>query len=767
MKNKIEVIFFLLVMVLPVHAKKTLKFGVYEVTCEQQVNPLGIECVFPRFSWKIASQERGFLQSAYHIMVADSKEALLAGKGNCWDSGKCFSSNSILVSYAGKKLAAATRYYWQVKVWNDTGEESVWSKQGVFVTGMRHEKDWKQAQWIALERDAQEKKLYPGIHAPLVQQKIGDRKIGGYRLPMFRKKLVVEKEIEEAIVNISGLGHFDFYVNGEKVGNHFLDPGWTNYARTALYVTFDVTDLLKKKNVLGIMLGNGFYNVPRERYYKQLVSFGAPKLKLLLSLKYKDGTKKEIVTDRTWKVTEGPITYSSIYGGEDYDARKECGCWGKVDYDDESWKTPVIAKTRIELKTQLSAPLAVRNSLPVVRKYRNSKGNWIYDFGQNFSGIVHLKVKGKTGQRVEMSPGELLNVDSTVNQRASGGPYMWNYTLKGKGSEEWQPQFTYYGFRYMEVVGAADVESLELIGLHTTNSAPEAGSFSCSLPMFNKIYEFDAVIMSQAAALLGYEKDKSYFDQLALNIRKAYNQKFYNRETSQYDRNSQTANAISLYFGLVEEQDRNRVYHNLIDDITKRQYALTSGDIGYRYLLKVLEERNDADIIYQMNTKYDAPGYGWQLAYGATALTESWQAYGFVSNNHCMLGHLMEWFFSGLGGIDQQIGSVGFRKIKIKPQMPIGVNKASASYTSPYGDIKCAWERRKDFIRLDVEIPANSEAVVCLSADNPARIMESGMPLEVSKGCGLAEETEEGYIFIDITSGHYIFHIDTTEWVEP
>ena len=184
------------------------------------------------------------------------------------------------------------------------------------------ERDWGKAQWIALEKDDSAKNLYPGIHAPLVRKMIGDRKVGGYKLPMFRKELPINKEVKEAIVNISGLGHFDFYINGEKVGNHFLDPGWTNYAKTALYQTFDVTALLKKRNVMGVMLGNGFYNVPRERYFKQLISFGAPKVKLALSLKYADGSSEVVVTDRSWKVCESPITYSSIYGGEDYDAGK-------------------------------------------------------------------------------------------------------------------------------------------------------------------------------------------------------------------------------------------------------------------------------------------------------------------------------------------------------------------------------------------------------------------------------------------------------------
>lgn len=902
----------------PVHSRNSSHFGVYEITCEQQVEPLGIENNSPRFSWKVASQQRAYRQSAYRILVADVDDALMTDKGTLWDSGKISSSNSLLIPYQGKRLLSATRYYWKVKVWNEAGEESVWSKQGSFVTGIMKQQDWGGAQWIALEEDDSDKNLYPGVHAPLVQKKVGNREVGGYKLPMFRKELFFNKEVKEAIVNISGMGHFDFYVNGEKVGNHFLDPGWTNYTKTALYLTFDVTTLLKKENVLGVMLGNGFYNVPRKRYFKQLISFGAPKVKLSLCVKYKDGSSEMFGTDETWKVCEGPITYSSIYGGEDFDARKYQAAWMNSDFNDNTWKVPVIAKTEMELKAQTSAPLATRDMFPVVRKYRNSRGNWVFDLGQNFSGIVQLKVKGQSGHKVTMRPGELLEKDSTVNQQASGAPYEWNYTLSGKEIEEWRPQFTYYGFRYVEVSGVENLEWIELVGLHTTNSAPEVGHFSCSLPMFNKIYElidwsirsnlasiltdcphreklgwlevahlmqyamqyryqldglygkimgdikdsqtpegivpsiapeyvrfadgfenspewgsafiiipwyiykwygdqsllsayypymkryleylstradnyivayglgdwfdlgpkhpgysqltsngvtstgmyyYNATIMSQIAKLLGKEKDEGYFAQLATCIRKAYNEKFYNNVTKQYDRNSQTANAISLYFGLVEEHNREIVYQNLVDDIKNRNYALTSGDIGYRYLLRVLEENGDSDIIYKMNTKYDVPGYGWQLAYGATSLTESWQAYGFVSNNHCMLGHLMEWFFSGLGGISQQMESVGFEKIKIKPQMPVGVNSVSTSYTSPYGDITCRWKRQSDRIRLYVQIPANSEAIIYLPAKATERITESGMPLSEVEGCRILGTHNENSILVSVGSGNYIFEM--------
>ncbi len=914
-------LFFLAVLTTAVIAEsKDIKtFSIYETSCNGERESIGIDKMPISFSWKTASEKRGFIQSAYRILVADSREKLDADNGNVWDSGKRRTRESVMVKYEGAPLKSSTRYYWKVKIWDENRKASEWSQTESFVTGMFSQEDWKGSEWIALENDNSDKNLIPGIHSPEVQSKIGNRMVGNYKIPVFRKSISVKKEISQAIAHISGVGHFDFFINGNKAGDNFLDAGWTQYSKTVLYETFDITSMLKNgENALSVMLGNGFYNVPRERYFKQLISYGAPKLRAYIVITYNDGSSDTIVTDRSWKTCSGPITYSSIYGGEDFDARILPESWKQVGFDDSRWNTPVITSFHARMVHQQSPPLKVRDVLPTVRKYKNSKGNWIFDFGQNFSGIIKLKVKGENGQHLVINPGELLNSDSTVNQNASGGPYYWKYTLNGKGEETWQPQFTYYGFRYVEVSGDADMESLEVTGLHTTSSAVESGHFSCSLPMFNKTYNlidwairsnmasiltdcphreklgwlevahlmmysmnyryqldglyrkimndmrdsqtsngtipsiapeyvrfaggfedspewgsafiilpwyvyrwygdtdlmaeyyqdmkkyldylssrseggiiqyglgdwydlgpknpgyaqltsngvtatamffYNATIMQKVADILGYEDDKKNFAELAEKIKKAYNSKFYNTEGKYYDRNSQTANAISLYFGLVEESEREAVYKNLVKDIRDRNYALTSGDIGYRYLLQALEDNGDSEIIYKMNTKYDTPGYGWQLAYGATALTESWQAYGFVSNNHCMLGHLMEWFFSGLGGIRQDDESNGYRKAVIYPQMVDGVNQASTSYESPYGNIVCRWSKSNDGIEVEAEIPANTEADIILPASNLNMISESGLQLEKAN-IRKAEIAEDGmHIKINVLSGHYRFHV--------
>jgi hypothetical protein len=264
--------------------------------------------------------------------------------------------------------------------------------------------------------------------------------------------------------------------------------------------------------------------------------------------------------------------------------------------------------------------------------------------------------------------------------------------------------------------------------------------------------------MQQIASLLGKSEDATRYEILSKAIKKAFNNTFYDAATGKIERNSQTANAMALYFGLVEENKRAAVLQNLIDDIRSRNNALTAGDVGYRYVLRALEEGGRSDVIFDMNSKYDVPGYGWQLAHGATALTESWQAYGFVSNNHFMLGHLMEWLYSGLGGIRQQENSVAFREILIDPQIVGDVRSANTRYESPYGTIRCEWELVDDNYRIQVSVPANTTAKISLPTANVQQVTAYGLPLSVSDDIRMAG-TESGKLWVSIGSGTYRFEV--------
>ncbi|MDR1817111.1 MAG: glycoside hydrolase family 78 protein, partial [Puniceicoccales bacterium] len=842
----------------------------------------------PRFSWKTATGAPNFIQGGYQIIVASSPEKLAANTGDIWDSGRVASRDSVLVPFAGdaRKLVANGLYFWKARAWDAAGNALPWSDPQRFSVGLLGESDWRGADWLALEKDNPKERIVPGLSGPgNVRQGRKLRTAPHYKMPQFRKEFAVRADLARATAYVAGLGHFEFFLNGEKVGSRFLDAGWTKFDKEALYVTFDVTRQLRAgaANAAGVMLGGGFYDTPAERYLKVLISHGAPKMRLLLRLEYTDGSVENVVSDTSWRAAPSAITFCSIYGGEDFDANLEQRGWKSAGFDDSAWAPALRVSYEGKLRSMRATPLAVRAVLPPKKVFKNKRGAWIYDLGQNASGIIRVtarppaappatppaasKTKPPAAQKITFRPGELLRTakddksDVTVSQGSCGSPYILAFTPRaGAGAQTWQPQFTYYGFRYVQVEGAVPAgepnpaglpEIVALEGLHTANSAAQTGDFTCSKPIFNDthklidwalrsnmasvltdcphreklgwleeahlmqpsllyrynlarlygkimndiaasqlpngcvptiapeyvrfnggfedtpewgsafiispwfhyrffadrrllerhypamqryldylssraknhivayglgdwydigprhpgraqltangvtataIYYYNTTILRDAATLLGKPADAARYAALADKIKHAFNTKFFNPDTAQIERGSQTANAMALHVGLVADADKPRVLANLVADIRRRKNALTAGDVGYRYVVRALEENGRSDVLYDMNTRSDVPGYGWILRSGATALTESWQAYGHVSNNHFMLGHLFEWFYSGLAGIRQKPTSVGFRDLLIAPQ-PVGdLTSARATYETPYGTVESAWE---------------------------------------------------------------------------
>ena len=894
--------------------------------CEQEAAPLGLETQVPRFSWQLFSSQRGTEQSAYRIIVSDSPEAAARCDGNLWDSKKVSSGQSLLVPYAGKPLEAAKTYFWRVRVWAGGRKASAWSPVQRFSMGLLTSDDWSGARWIALENDIDSLVVTDGL-APK------DKQSGRYKLPLLRREFAVDKPLCRATAYVCGLGQFELSLNGKKVGDHFLDPTWTKFDKSVQYVAFDVTDLLRPgQNAAGMMLGNGFFNIPNERYTKFVGSYGAPKMILKLLLEYEDGTTAAVVSDASWKATPGPVTFSSIYGGEDFDASLVQPGWNEAGFDDGAWSAVVPASFDSPLVSQRSTPVKIRERIPTVRKYRNARGNYLYDLGQNASGIVSLTVRSDGRHTVRMFPSELMGADTTANQRSSGGPYYLSYTTLGTGApESWQPRFTYYGFRYVEVEGAVPQgepnpdglpEIVELTGLHTTNSAEPVGSFSCSNPLFNRIYTlinwairsnfsnvftdcphreklgwleqshligpsvqygydisrafpkivgdmaeaqhpdgmiptiapqytvfsegfldtpewgsafvlipwylyqwygdtrpmeqnydrmkayvdylsskadghivayglgdwcdlgpgepahaqltsnafsataiyyYDICVMRQIAELFGQKEDAAKYEKLGAEVKKAFNDRFFDPQTRKYDRNSQAANAMALYMNLVEPEYRQTVRQNLIDDIRSRGNALTAGDIGYRYVVQALQDGKASDVLFDMNSRYDVPGYGYQLACGETALAESWQSRDYLSHNHCMLGHLYSWLFSGIGGISQAPGSTAYREIVIDPQIVGDIRSARTSFRSPYGMIRSEWEDTPEQFRLTVEIPANTSARIHLPVFEKPVVLESGIPVHRTEGIGSEGITIKGKShgeILRVGSGIYRFTVD-------
>jgi len=895
------------------------------LTCQNQVNPLGIDNSFPGLSWQIISGQRGVLQTAYRILVSDNIANINKNVGDIWDTKKEDKSSSTHIGYGGKVLQANKTYYWKVMVWDNKNNQSGWSKTSTWQMGLLTKNDWKNAQWIAYSTLPDSLHIVPGEEGKGKKKRAPLNDV----LPLIRKQFVVKKTLEKATVFISGLGQFEMHLNGAKVGDHFLDPTWTEYKTEAMYVTFDVTKQLKPgENAIGVMLGNGFYFIPRDRRYRKLTNaYGFPKMICRLVLEYKDGSTENIVSDASWKTYKAPITYTSIYGGEDYNANLEQTGWDKAPFNDKNWKPVQITDGPPELHSQMSEHVKVEEIFTTKKITKINDSVIVYDLGQNASGIPEITVKGNKGDTVRIVPAELLNEEGTANQRATGSPHYDDYILKGGAAETWHPHFTYYGFRYLQIERAAlpmssNIHHLPTIisvkGLHIRNDAKTVGTFECSNKLFNRtftlinwaiksnlmnvltdcphreklgwleqahlmsnsiqynydvhnyfrktvrdmmaaqtpeglipeiapeyvvfdfgngmfrdspewgsagillpwylyrwygdseilkesysmmqkyiaylktkakdnilsqglgdwydlgpnhpgvsqltptgitgtaIYYYDLNVISKIATLLGKENEASGYDKLAAEVKKSFNEKFFNEETKEYGSSNQTANAMAVYMKLVEPKYKEAVVQNIVKDIRKHHNSLTSGDIGYRYLLKVLDDEGRSDVIYEMNNRTDVPGYGYQLAKGATSLTESWQALSSVSNNHLMLGHLMEWFYAGLAGIRQSDSSIAFKNIVIRPE-PVGdITSAKATYQSVHGLIASEWKKEDHEFKLKVTIPANTSATIYLPADSSSVIEEGKTSIHDREDVKLAGY-EKGTALVKVGSGTYTF----------
>ncbi|MCD8166476.1 MAG: family 78 glycoside hydrolase catalytic domain [Bacteroides sp.] len=273
------------------------------------------------------------------------------------------------------------------------------------------------------------------------------------------------------------------------------------------------------------------------------------------------------------------------------------------------------------------------------------------------------------------------------------------------------------------------------------------------------IYYYDLHIMACCALLLGNEEEARYYEELADEVKKAFNEKFFDREKGYYDRGSQTANAMPLYLGIVEPEYREQVLGQIIQNIREQDNSITSGDIGFSYLLRVLERENASEVIFDMNNQTHKPGYGYQLMQGATSLTESWTALQTASHNHCMLGHLLEWFYSGLGGIKTDPDALAYKRFMIRPD-PVGdITSARVTFESPYGKIFHAWEKRENRYKSHITIPANTTAVICLPEAPRECITENGVPVDNNPSVTYLG-TDGKYTMYEAGSGTYCFEVE-------
>ncbi|MFZ1073688.1 MAG: family 78 glycoside hydrolase catalytic domain [Verrucomicrobiia bacterium] len=886
------------------------------LSCEHCVNPLGIDLSQPRLSWVLQSSQRGDGQSAYQVLVASSRALLDKNTGDLWDSGKVDLDETIQIAYAGSELKSSQQVFWKVRAWDVSGIVSAWSKPATWTMGLLSTNDW-QARWIGA----------------------ADTNIPSLLL---RHEFVVKPGLKRALVDVCGLGQYELTLDGKKVGDDFLSPGWTKYDKTCLYDTRDITDLLREgKNAAGIELGNGMYNIPATRFKPpgyQPYSFGPLKAIALIRLEYADGSVETVGTDESWRAAPGPIASSSIYSGEDFDARLVQQGWNKVNFNDSKW-LPAIAVNGPggELR-------GISRAAPPIREYEIHKpvlsrtltnGDVIFDLGQNASHIPKISVSGPAGSKVRIIPSELTNSYGSANQGSMGASRaaIWcDFTKATDGVETWSPKFFYIGCRYFEVkfFPARDgtklpaVKSIE--GIVVQSSSEPIGEFECSSTLFNRIhnlvrraqrsnmmsvmtdcpqrekrgwleedhlngpalryefglaqlftkmmndmadsqltnglvpttapeytifgnrgaannsrgifgdspewgsafilvpwqqYEFDGdlnlfrthydaitnylaylgsradngivnyglgdwydvgpknpgvaqltpialtatafyfqdvEIMSRAAALLGKTNDANQFSGLAEKIRRAFNEKFYNPTNRFYATDSQCANSIPLVMGICEPTNRAAVTDALVADVRSRGNALTAGDIGYRYLLRALADGGRSDVIFDINNQSGKPGYGMQLKKGATSLTEAWDAGRNSSQNHFMLGQIMEWFYADLAGIATDPSGPGFKKIVIRPAIVGDLTWVKGRFDSVRGPITTGWRRESDRLILEITIPPSTTATVFVPAQRAEDVTEGGIAALTSPHARFLRQ-EKGNAVFEIDSGKYQFSV--------
>jgi len=483
---------------------------------EYRVNPLGLDTPQPRLSWLLDSKERGQQQTAYQVLAATSLDALAKGTGDLWDSGKVSSAESVHVAYGGQPLRSGQRVYWKVRAWDRQDRPSAYSAPAWWEMGLLAPADW-QAAWLTRQRPAprSEQQMFEDAPAPLL-----------------RKEFAIPKAILRARVYVSGLGYYELRLNGQRVGDHVLDPGWTTYSKRVLYSTYDVTDQLQRgANALGIMLGNGWFNPLPLRLWghinpREHLTIGEPRAILQLVVEFADGSSQTVVTDETWKVGEGPILRNNVYLGEVYDARRAQPGWDRPGFDDASWRRASVAEEPLgPLRAQDAPPVRVTRTLKPVKRTEPKPGVFIFDLGQNFAGWARLSVKGPAGTRVRMRYGELLYPDGTLNGmtavcgqiKQGGRDYRYDgigapktawqedqYILKGEGEEVYTPRFTFHGFRYVEVTGIVG-EHVALEGLRLNSDVAPAGSFTCSNERFNRIQEM--VLWTELSNLFSVQSD--------------------------------------------------------------------------------------------------------------------------------------------------------------------------------------------------------------------------------------------------------------------
>jgi alpha-L-rhamnosidase len=493
---------------------------------ESMSAPLGLDMPRPRLGWRIDSDQRGEAQTAYRVLVASTPELLAKDKGDVWDSGKVPSTQSIQIEYGGKTLVAATSYCWKVRVWCKKGEAVAWSAISFFSTGLFSKSDWQSAQWITFRPEEEwrnqwmqavatetkgVKNIFPWItgQGRTIWEHYDAARPAYDPSPLFRKEFTLEWPVRQATLFICGLGYYEAFLNGQRVGDHVLDPAWTGYHKRAFYVAHDVTAQLKiGVNALGAMLGRGQFSPLCNDIWglRRAEWVGQPRLIARLVVTFADGTIKDIMTDASWRTVGGPVIYDDTRHGEIYDARREQPGWSSAGFDAGSWRPAAVVNAQNPLQAQLIPPIREFPALAPIRHIERSKQEQLFDIGRNLTGWARVTVQGPAGAKVLVDYAEvpydpelrgnipygrsnpaLAHPEDTFREMEAVVRQQNGYILKGGGPETFSCHFSYKGFQFIRVVAddGVFIGHVEAVPVHSDLAI--VGEFECSNPLLNKI----------------------------------------------------------------------------------------------------------------------------------------------------------------------------------------------------------------------------------------------------------------------------------------
>ncbi len=510
--------------------------------CESKRDPLGIDERLPRLGWIVESDRRAETQTAYRLLVASTMERLAHDEGDLWDTGRVQSDETTHIVYRGKPLNSRQRCFWKVMTWDRDGAAGPWSEPARWEMGLLTPDDWN-PKWIDVQPvpadielvramyctidGSVRKDVTPQVAATLARGEpivAGNEALGGdparnllkhlvieYRCdgvllhadvpengtamlahshwPYLRKAFAAEKSVRQARLYVTALGMYETYLNGQRIGDHHLAPGWTDYRRRVNYQVFDVTNQINRgENMLGAIVGPGWFSGRAGLFHLRQFYGDRPALLAQLEITYSDGSTSRIVSDDSWQFRAGPLLAADLMDGDIYDARAEVAHWCEASSDDSGWKRATTRPESRNLEAGIDQPVRVLREMPAQSLTEPSPGAWTFDLGQNMVGVVRLKVSEPAGTVITIRHGEMLNPDGTIyTANLRGAAATDTYICKG-GGEQWQPAFTYHGFRYVEVTGLSSKPALDTItGIVLGSDLPVAGTFECSDADLNQL----------------------------------------------------------------------------------------------------------------------------------------------------------------------------------------------------------------------------------------------------------------------------------------